>query len=182
MIYNSASFIIIAAVTLPLFVRSIVGNAFIVVSIAHTSSLISTSNVLLMNLAFTGLCVGLVAQPLFAFFKASQYRNAKENADLDILLNSAHFYSRALLCTVSFFSVTLLSVDRFLALYLHLRYNEVVTIKRVVCYIPFMWSLSACGISIGVLGKRYVDVLAAPTAGILLIVNTLLYYKIYRIV
>ena len=43
----------------------------------------------------------------------------------------------------SFFGVTLLSMDRFLAVYLHLRYQELVTHKRVVVVMVSKWVFSA---------------------------------------
>ena len=43
----------------------------------------------------------------------------------------------------SLFGVTFLSLDRFLAVYLHLRYHELVTHKRVVVVMVSKWVFSA---------------------------------------
>ena len=42
----------------------------------------------------------------------------------------------------SFFGVVAVSVDRFLAIHLHLRYQELVTHKRVVTVVISIWLLS----------------------------------------
>ena len=42
----------------------------------------------------------------------------------------------------SFFGVVALSLDRFLAIHLHLRYQELVTHKRVVAVVILIWVLS----------------------------------------
>jgi len=47
-----------------------------------------------------------------------------------------------LVALASFFGVVALSVDRFLAIHLHLRYQEFVTHKRVVSVVIFIWALS----------------------------------------
>ena len=43
----------------------------------------------------------------------------------------------------SFLGVVAVSVDRFLAVHLHLRYQELVTHKRVVAVVISVWVLSA---------------------------------------
>ena len=42
----------------------------------------------------------------------------------------------------SFFGVVAVSVDRFLAIHLHLRYQELVTHKRVVAVVILIWLMS----------------------------------------
>ena len=46
------------------------------------------------------------------------------------------------LSKASFFGIAALSVDRFLAIHLHLRYQEFVTHTRVVAVVVLMWILS----------------------------------------
>ena len=48
-----------------------------------------------------------------------------------------------LFISASSFCVTALSVDRFLAIYLHLRYQELVTSKRVAAVVVSIWVTSA---------------------------------------
>ena len=53
------------------------------------------------------------------------------------------FFLAFLFATASFFGVVAVSVDRFLAIHLHLRYQELVTHKRVVAVMISIWVLSA---------------------------------------
>ena len=53
--------------------------------------------------------------------------------------------------SASFFGVTALTVDRFLAIHLHLRYQELVTHKRVVAVVILKWAFSASPSLIGLL-------------------------------
>ena len=55
----------------------------------------------------------------------------------------AHIIQSFLFAFASFFGVVALAVDRFLAIHFHLRYQELVTQKRVVAVVFSLWVLSA---------------------------------------
>ena len=55
----------------------------------------------------------------------------------------AHRITGFVFTFASFFGVRSLSADRFLAIYRHLRYQELVTHKRVVAAVISTWVLSA---------------------------------------
>lgn len=170
-------------VNIPLCLIAVVENSLILVSFARTPSLLSSSNVLLIGLALSDLCVGLVPQPLFIALIFERYLSTQGNVAVpDSVLRKAFFFSSQLLCAVSFLIVSALSVDRFLALYLHLRYREIVTVRRVTIYLCFLWGFS---VVIASLGTRQPDIFfstAVPGCSVLFIVNAVLYFKIYRIV
>ena len=46
-------------------------------------------------------------------------------------------------CVSSLFNVVAISLERFLAVHLHLRYQELVTHKRVIAAVISIWLLSA---------------------------------------
>ena len=176
---NSTLFLANGAFNIPLGAVAIAGNLLVLVSIPRTPSLISPSNVLLLSLAFTDLCVGLVVQPLYIALKFVQLTDAGKNFEI---LIGVHFYCAQYLCLVSFVNVTLLSVDRFLALYVHLRYHEFVTVKRTAGLLGGLLIFCAICVSSGKwLPKFMTRVIAIIIAGIAQIVNTVLYYNIYRI-
>jgi len=54
----------------------------------------------------------------------------------------AFFLVARLFSMASFFGVVAVSVDRFLAIHLHLRYQELVTHKRVVAVVILIWLMS----------------------------------------
>ncbi|KAL9957542.1 hypothetical protein ACROYT_G039183 [Oculina patagonica] len=101
-------------------------------------SLPKTLKTLLLSLAVSDLGVGLLAQPFYITLmgKWSQQNN------IDCFTKLALAITTAVFSIPSFFSVMALSVDRFLAIHLHLRYQELVTHKRVVAGVIPMWLFS----------------------------------------
>ena len=55
----------------------------------------------------------------------------------------AYRFASGLFAVSSFLSVTALSVDRFLAVHIHLRYQKFLTHKRVIAAAITIWVLSA---------------------------------------
>ena len=86
--------------------------------------------------------------------------------------------SGSLFASASFFGVFAITVDRFLAIHLHLRYQELVTQKRVVAVVISFWVFSvliAC--------FRYESILVFSVMSVVCIITTgLLYCKIYAAV
>jgi len=99
-------------------------------AIRKTSSLPKALKSLLLSLAVSDAGVGLLGQ--------------QNNPGCNTC--KAFFFSGHLFSSASFLSVVAVSVDRFLASHLHLRYQELVTHKRVVAVVIliWVWSLFAC--------------------------------------
>ena len=106
-------------------------NILIIHAIRKTSSLPKTLKTLLLSLAVSDLGVGLLAQPLYI---AWMINPTSSKITLYITTN--------LFANASFFLVVAISVDRFLAIHLHLRYQELVTHKRVVTVVILICTLS----------------------------------------
>ena len=81
----------------------------------------------------------------------------------------------------SFLGVVAISVDRFLAIHLHLRYQELVTHKRVVAVVISIWLLSAfVSLMVRLWVPSYIrSLFLSIGAGIFLLLTTLVYIKIY---
>ena len=169
---STASFVINGVVNIPFSLIAAVGNSLILVSFARTPSLLSPSNVLLISLTISDLLVGLIVQPSYIAEKICQHMNPP-------MLSR---FSRRTLTAVSFLIVSFLSVDRFLAVHLHLRYHEVVTVRRMTLFVCSLWIASAVTASFGIWRAEYFDFVAAPATSIFLLINAVLYFKIYRIV
>ena len=117
-------------------------NTVTIHAVRRTSSL--PLKTLLLSLSVSDLGVGLVVHPLYITISAKKLQDNKEdvgqtyNDTYNAFLVTANFLSFA-----SFFGVIILSVDRFLAIHLHLRYRELVTRKRVRTVIIIIWVSSA---------------------------------------
>jgi len=121
-------------------VTAFLGNALILIALHKESSLHPPSKLLLRSLATTDLCVGLISEPLSVIYwmsEVNEYRNLCHH-----VLNAAMITSH-ILCGVSLFTMTAISVDRLLALLLGLRYRQVVTLKRTYVIVITLWVLSA---------------------------------------
>ena len=120
-------------------------NIVTICAIMKTSSLSKNFKTLLLSLAASDLGVGLLAQPMYVAFLVMDSTQKNEtnktltyNAIYVATLIPMNFFGYA-----SLFSVTALCADRFLAIHLHLRYQELVTHKRVVTTVISIWAFSA---------------------------------------
>ena len=117
-------------------------NIVAIYAIRKTSSLSKNLKTLLFSLAVSDLGVGLLAQPMFVAHVMDSKQNNETNESYNAIyiacLIPTNFFTYA-----SLFSVTALCADRFLAIYLHLRYQELVTYKRVAAVVVSIWVISA---------------------------------------
>lgn len=151
-------------------------NTITILALRKTS-LSSPLKTLLLSLAVSDLGVGLLVQPLYV---ASFVMESEGNysASYNFVIKSYDMIV-VFLCVASFLGVTALSVDRFLAIHLHLRYQAIVTHKRVVASVVSIWVLSAV-ISQTALRIRKVTFLMFGTISVIcLISSAFFYYKIY---
>ena len=123
---------------------TILNNVAICV-IMKTPSLSKNFKTLLLSLAVSDLGIGLLAQPMFVAYLALDLTQANEtNETYSVIymfimtLIPVNFFLFA-----SLFSVTALCAERFLAIHLHVRYQELVTYKRIAIAVISIWVISA---------------------------------------
>ena len=157
-------------------------NIVLIFALRRTSSLPKTLKALILSVAVSDVGVGLLVQPLYTARLLMKMKNANNQETYnDIVTVVGHTLSY-----VSFFGVTTISVDRFLAIHLHLKhqdlltYQEIVTYKRVVATVILSWILSAFLALSGVLNSEYGCNIAGVAAGMAcLLTMALIYFKIY---
>ena len=97
---------------------------------------------MLLSQAVSDLGVGLLAQPMHVAYIMDYKQNNETNEKYNVLfiafLIPTNFFIYA-----SLFGVTALCADRFLAIRLHLRYQELVTCNRVAAVVVSIWVTSA---------------------------------------
>ena len=134
-----------AALNIILSITASLGNALILVALRQVSSVHPPTKLLFRCLAVTDLLVGLVLQPLYAAIILNAV--TKTNAKIVFNMLEAKFALSFLLCGVSVFTSTAISVDRLLALMLRLRYRQVLSLRRVNVTIICFWLI---GVSVGI--------------------------------
>ena len=134
-----------------------------------------------LSLAVSDLAVGLFAQLLHAVV-LEMAAEGGHNFDLlcPIILTVSGFSSFLLACA-SFLNVTAIAVDRLLAITLHLRYQELVTSKRVIIAVVLVWLASVVTASLFVsLGIQ--NTMVAMIVGFVgILLTTVAYFRIYRV-
>ena len=110
-------------------------NIVTICGIMRTSSLPKTLKTLLLSLAVSDGGVGFLVQPLYIWLILNGLHKMEASCNTYAVFEMM----MGLFPTASFLSVVALSVDRFLAIQFHLRYQELVTHKRVIAVVISMW-------------------------------------------
>ena len=118
---------------------SIMLNVVTIYAIYKTSAIAKTLKTLLLSLACSDVAVSLFIQPLYTFSLIKWLRLDNTGCITQQVTTILGY----LFSTASFLGVVAVSVDRFLAVHLHLRYQELVTHKRVVVVVISKWLYSA---------------------------------------
>ena len=162
-------------------------NIVLIFALRRTSSLPKTLKALILSVAVSDIGVGLLVQPLYIARLLMEIKNTNHHwnetyKDVDRTIGRTLGY-------VSFFGVTTISVDRFLAIHLHLKhqdlltYQEIVTYKRVVATVILSWLLGASLALTEVLSSEHVSSLVGVSVVLVcLFTMGLIYFKISTVV
>ncbi|XP_078348527.1 adenosine receptor A3-like [Oculina patagonica] len=146
-------------------------NIVTIHAMRKTSSLPNQLKTLLLSLAVSDLGVGLLVQPLYIALMLNP-------TDQSIVTTYDVF--TLIFVHASLLSVVAISTDRFLAIHLHLRYQELVTHKRVVAVVVSIWVLSIFSSLYFWRGsKEIANAVIAVVFGLCLICTTVVYCRIY---
>ena len=136
--------------------------------------------IFLLSLAVSDLGAGLLVQPLNITYLVMLIKENTQTRTFDItrkiFISTANFLAYA-----SFFGVVALTADRFLALHLHLRYQELVTHKRVVAVVISIWIISAILVLLFIWTRlsNVSGIISVTVQSICYLTTALFYFKIY---
>ena len=117
-----------------------VGNSLVLITMWRTRGLRSPSYVLLSGLALSDLGVGLIAQPIFVGFNAVLIH---KKYFLYFHIFKVYFPVTDMLFAATISTLCAVTFDRLLALRLHLRYQELVTVRRTLFFLSSIWVVNA---------------------------------------
>ena len=155
----------------PLMPLSIIGNALVLVVILRTPPLRSApSNVFLCSLAVSDFLVGLVVQPVYIVNALTN--SLKQATDLMI----------SLFCGVSLYTMTAISMDRYLFLRYHMRYPNLMTTKRAIFISASLWFVCILLSSSRIWNRNILFIFAYVIIVICLAISSFCYVRIYHVV
>ena len=135
--------------------------------------------IFLLSLAVSDLGVGLLVQPLYITRLVMMIKENTQTLYFEITLNSFNATGE-FLSYVSLFGVVALTTDRFLALHLHLRYQELVTHKRVVTVVISIWIISAILMLLFIwIPSNVALIIFVPVQSVCYLTTAFFYFKIY---
>ena len=163
-----------------------IGNLLVIRALWKASSVTSTLKKMFLSLAFCDLTVGLFSQPfLAALYGATVNEAASGNYDFDgycpaiiSLVMAPTFF----LVGVSFSTIAAVAVDRLLALSIHLRYQELVTGKRVNIGLVVLWLSNVLYTFVFMELPSHNDLVGVILQTVGLILLTIAYFRIYLVV
>ena len=122
-------------------ITAIVGNTLILIALHKETSLHLPSKALLRNLVASDLCVGFV-EAVFVAYWVSILQGQWQICHYFYL---AYIIGAHISIAVSIWTLAAISVDRLLALFLGLRYRQIVTLRRIYVVLIALWALIGVG-------------------------------------
>jgi len=166
-------------------IASTLGNLIVIHALWKASSIPANLKKWFLSLAFSDLAIGLIIQPMSAVILAVMLNVAANgNYDFDRFCPSVIIVSTVCASFVvgaSFSTITAIAMDRYLALFLHLRYQELVTEKRVDIALVISWVNSAVAACTFTALPSNNDMVAAVSVSVGLLILTVVYIRIYKV-
>ena len=163
-----------------LMIVSIIANSLVIAAVWKTPSLRYPSILFLCNLALSDVIVGLVVEPLFITVELLKLHGYPKGDNCR--LHTAFITIGRLVGEVSFATVTLTSVDRFLAIHYPLRYDTIVTNSRAYFIVISCWVVCAFCSSLNHWSWTAYSCVVVVFMAVFLGISTVIQIKIYRIV
>ena len=176
--------LVFSVLNLTFSVVATLGNLLVIRALWKASSIPGTLKNLFLSQAVSDLAVALIPQLVLGVNIAVISRMlANENYNFDIfcpIYLTIYLFFILFLVTASYLTVSAIAIDRFLAISLHLRYQQLVTSKRVNITLVCLWLTSAIAASIFLAVPHNLTVVAIiEFYG--LFVTTVVYIHIYRV-
>ena len=159
-------------------------NVITIQALRKTRPLSKTLKTLLLSLVVSDLGVGLLAQPLYIAILVMRIDQSTLFGWSVQYISYIFGLLGYVFSSASFLGIFALTVDRFLAIHLHLRYQEVVTYKRIVALVISIWVLSSA-LSVLALNENLEKVLSSVIgiiASVCLIIAGVLCCKMHAVV
>ena len=167
-----------AALNVPLAIMTIVANILVFAAVRRSASIRLPSKLLLCSLVLADMAFGLVVEPQFVTFLITK---VMDSPVLNCFCLRSFSFVACMLACVSLLTMTAISLDRYVALFFHLKYHEIVTTRRVCVVLSIIWSCSGFYASTLLLRNQILYAsIAIPGIIVCFVVMSVAYIKIYR--
>ena len=161
------------------------GNLLVIRALIKASTIPANVRKMFISLAFSDLAVGLLPQLMDAIIYAVVWKMASGGDNLAFLcptVLSVLSYFVYSLIAASFMNVTVIAGDRLLAVSLHLRYQELVTARRLTTVLVSVWIISCVFPILYILFPKEIEMVTAIISIIGYALTTVAYVRIYKVV
>ena len=161
------------------------GNLLVIRALIKASTIPANVRKMFISLAFSDLAVGLLPQLMDAIIYAVVWKMASGGDNLAFLCStvlSVLSYFVYSLIAASFLNVTVIAGDRLLAVSLHLRYQELVTARRLTTVLVSVWIISCVFPILYILFPKEIEMVTAIISIIGYALTTVAYVRIYKVV
>ena len=195
--YRRSSFLAFCVLNFVFSVVATLENLLVISAWMKASMIPATVKKLFLSLAFSDLAVGLCSQLMTAIISASILKTALSGNNtaffcptvlsvktyfIHLLATRVNSYFLYLLASASFLNVIVIAFDRLLAVSLHLRYQKLITPKRVNKALVSLWLTSCITAFIFVLLPTSDGIVAGVILIIGYVLTTVAYVRIYKVV
>ena len=126
-----------AALNVPLAILATFANSLVFAAIRQSTSIHLPSKLLLWSLVLTDIGVGLVVQPQYTTYLITK---VKDSLSISCFCLKLFGFAGGMFTCVLLLTMAAISVDRYIALFFHLKYHEIVTTRRVCVILTITWS------------------------------------------
>ena len=161
------------------------GNLLVIRALIKASTIPANVRKMFISLAFSDLAVGLLPQLMDAIIYAVVWKMASGGDNLAFLcptVLSVLSYFVYSLIAASFLNVTVIAGDRLLAVSVHLRYQELVTARRLTTVLVSVWIISCVFPILYILFPKEIEMVTGIISIIGYALTTVVYVRIYKVV
>ena len=161
------------------------GNLLVIRALLKVSTIPANVRKMFISLDFSDLAVGLLPQLIHAIIFAVVWKMASRGGNLAHLCPTVlHVlnYFMYLLVAASFLNVIFIAFDRLFAVSLHLRYQELVTPRRITIVLVSVWIISCVLAFLFIFFPNEMEMVAVVITVTGYILTSVVYVRIYKVV
>ena len=172
---SSIPYFVNAALNVPLAIATTFANLVVLLAMRRVTSIRLPSKLLLCSLVLTDLGAGSVVQPQVAAFL---FLRAIYPGLVPCSLYRSYAVTASIFGCASLLTLAAISLDRYAALFFYLKYQQIVTARRVCAVLPFIWLV---GLLLAVMShSKLWDAGATSVTAVALLIISVACTKIYR--